>query len=202
MTRSLIEAAATASLARPPARHPPRGGLSYAGRRAALVPAPAATSSLAIFPARFRGTAPTKCRFQQFAATAAEASAPVAAFAFSALRLRLRFGSPCGGRRRAAGTASGRHHARATELFLPIRRHHPAGSCFAVSDHASFLPIASLRQERASVWLVCGSPFRCGYERRSAPQPSRIRLRPPAPTPRRTAANEQPVQSLAAAGPS
>ena len=72
----------------------------------------------------------------------------------------------------------------------------------AVSDHASSSPAASYCQGRASVWLVCGSPFRCGSDRRSLPQPSRIRLRPPAPTPRSTAANEQPVPALAVAGPS
>ena len=71
-----------------------------------------------------------------------------------------------------------------------------------VADHASSSPPAGYCQRRASVWLVCGSPSRCGHDRRSAPQPSRIRLRPPAPTPRRTAANEQPVPALAVAGPS
>ena len=137
-----------------PASSPPGGGLSFAGRRAALGPAPVATVSLAIFFARFRGTAPTNCQVQQFAATAAEASAPVAAFAFSSLRLRLRFGSPCGGRRRAAGTSSGRHHARAAERFLPIRRHHPASSCCAAADHASSFSAVGYCQGRASVRFV------------------------------------------------
>ena len=64
----------------------------------------------------------------------------VAAFVFSALRLRLRFGSPCGGRRRAAGSSSGRHHARAAELFLPSPSAssgrlvpHRLGSCLVIS---------------------------------------------------------------------
>jgi len=80
-----------------------RAGLRSAARlsapspRAAFGPAPVAIVSLAIFSARYRETAPTKCQFQQFAATAAETSVPVAAFVFSALRLRLRLGSPCGG---------------------------------------------------------------------------------------------------------
>ena len=43
-----------ASLARPSARHPPGGGLSFAGRWAAPVPVPAATACLAIFSVRFR----------------------------------------------------------------------------------------------------------------------------------------------------
>ena len=81
---------------------------------------------------------------------------PVAAFAFSALRLRLRFGSPCGGRRRAAGSASGRHHARATVLFLPIRRHHPPRFRFLFGpDHASSSPPAGYCPGRASVRLAC-----------------------------------------------
>ena len=64
----------------------------------------------------------------------------VAAFAFSALRLRLRFGSPA---REGVVTPdqSGRHHARATVLFLPIRRHHPPRFRFLFGpDHASSSP--------------------------------------------------------------
>ena len=135
----------------------------YAGRRAALGPAPAATVSLAIFSARFRERRQQTASFNSSPPPPASVLrtrillwplaalrlppakysplSPVAAFAFSALRLRLRFGSPCGGRRRAAGTASGRHHARATDLFLPIRRHHPprqraetgGGSCLVIA---------------------------------------------------------------------
>ncbi len=86
--------------------------------------------------------------------------------------------------------------------FLPSCRHHPDGSCFAASDHASSSPPASYWQGRASVWLVCVSPSRCGHEPRTAPQPSRIHLRPPSPTPRSTAANAESVPALAVAGTS
>ena len=92
-------------------------------------------------------------------------SASVAAFAFRRCGFACALAAPAGGRRRAAGSSSGRHHARATELFLLFRRHHLAGSCFAVSDHASSSPPVGYCQGRASVWLVCGSPFRCGSDR-------------------------------------
>ena len=155
---------------------PPGGGLSFAGRRAALGPAPAATVSLAMFlpasgerrqqSADFNSSPPppasvlrTRILLWPMAALRLPPAKysplpPVAAFAFSALRLRLRFGSPCGGRRRAAGSASGRHHARATELFLPIRRHHPASSCCAAADHASSFSAVGYCQGRASVRFV------------------------------------------------
>ena len=177
-----------------PASSPPSGGLPSADRRAALGPAPVGTVSLAIFSARFQGTAPTSCQPQQFAATAAEASATVAAFAFSPLRLRLHLGSPCGRRRRAAGTSSGRHHARAAEVFLPIRRHHPAGSFLAVSDHASSSPPAGYCPGRASVRLacVCAGSGAAAFLAATCPG---LRLRPPSPTPR---GNEVPAHPAAA----
>ena len=55
---------------------------------------------------------------------------------------------------------SGRHHARATAgscLSVGIIR--PVSVLYPVADHASFLPIASLRQGKASVWLIPRSPL-------------------------------------------
>ena len=144
-----------ASLARPPARHPSGGGLSIAGRRAALVPAPRRHHQPGDFCCPLPGNGANKVPVLSVRRHRSRSVGPGRGFCFSALRLRLRFGSPAG-----KGVVPPDLRPDATTPAPPNCFFRSVGiirtsSFLDVSDHASSSPPDGYCQGRASVRLAC-----------------------------------------------